>query len=95
MSSSPMAADSFVPVVDVVFRVAQMHSSRLALSDLEQLLPTGSSREDLVNAFETDPGLAGKYVVKDGFVFSRESGQTPPDEDTSEINSRMNVSVAR
>ena len=95
MPSSPIPAESFVPVVDVVLRVAQMHSSRLALSDLEQLLPTGSSREDLVNAFQTHPGLAGKYVLKDGFVFSKQTVQSQTPDVMFETRSMTNVQVAR
>lgn len=60
--------ENFATLLGVVLKVAQMHGSPVALSDLVKLLPAGTATKDIEVAFETLPTLPGNYVLKDGLL---------------------------
>lgn len=96
MSSKASPADSLSLIVDVAFRVATMHRARVSLSELEQLLPSGSTYDDLVSALRSNPRLSSKYVLKDGYVVSREEpALTSYPDQALQQRSKANIAVAR
>jgi len=96
MSSRNSDGETLSTLVDVVLRVAQMHGSTVALSDLMQLVPHGMTTDQVSNAFEVSPDLSERYTLKDGFVVSR-SGPHPPLDEYARRHehSTINVRTAR
>jgi hypothetical protein len=88
--------ESFAKLLSVVLKVAQMHGSSVALSDLVQLLPSDVGTKDIVDAFEILPALSGNYSLKDGLLVPRAGSQSPPDDFLRRVqDSASNISVAR
>ncbi len=68
METKSLGDQNVATLVSVVLKVAEMHGSPVALSDLVQLLPAGTATKDIVDAFEILPALPGNYVLKDGLL---------------------------
>ncbi|HEY6283956.1 MAG TPA: hypothetical protein VIW22_08545 [Nitrososphaerales archaeon] len=82
--------DRLAALVNVVVKAAQMHGSAIPLSDLVQLLPDGTTSQDIADVFEFLPPLPGNYALKDGLLVPR-SDIDPP---SSDFNLRLRHSVA-
>ncbi len=96
MSNRIPEGETFSRLVEVVFKVAQMHGSSVALSDLMQLAPSGMTADQVSNAFEILPGLSGKFILRDGFVVPTSGSYPTPDEYVRrQSHSMMNVQAAR
>jgi len=82
--------ERLVALVNVVLKVAQMHGSSVPLSDIVQLLPDGTTSEDIADVFEVLPPLPGNYSVKDGLLVPK------PDDDfpSNDFNLRLRHSIA-
>lgn len=88
--------ENFATLLGVVLKVAQMHGSPVALSDLVKLLPAGTATKDIEVAFEALPTLPGNYVLKDGILVPR-AGDHPLSDDFNRNlqHSIANIEVAR
>ncbi|MDA4126780.1 MAG: hypothetical protein OK452_06230 [Thaumarchaeota archaeon] len=96
MLSNNQGDESLATLVGVVLKVAQMHGSSVALSDLEQLLPTGTTSKDIADAFEILPALPGNYALKDGFLVPKASDHLPSNDfNLRQRHSIANIQVAR
>ena len=82
--------DRLAALVNVVVKVAQMHGSTVPLSDLVQLLPDGTTSEDIADVFEVLPPLPGNYALRNGLLVPR-SDKDPPSND---FNLRLRHSIA-
>ena len=82
--------ENFATLLGVVLKVAQMHGSPVALSDLVKLLPAGTANEDIEVAFETLPTLPENYVLKDGLLVPV-GANSPP---LSDFNRNLKHSIA-
>lgn len=88
--------ENFATLLGVVLKVAQMHGSPVALSDLVKLLPAGTAAKDIEVAFETLPTLPGNYVLKDGLLVPRaEDHPLSGDFNRNLQHSIANIKVAR
>jgi len=96
MQNSAMGADSFSAIVEVAIKVAQMHDSTVALTDLTELMPAGMTSVEVAEALEFTPELSTKYVLKDGLVLPK-SGIRPDSDDHSRrlAHSMTNINVAK
>ncbi len=88
--------ENLATLLSVVLKVAQLHGSPVALSDLVKLLPADMATKDIEVAFETLPTLPGNYVLKDGLLVPG-AGNHPLSNDFSRNlqHSIANIKVAR
>jgi hypothetical protein len=77
-------------LVNVVVKVAQMHGSTVPLSDLVQLLPDGTTSEEIAEVFEALPPLRGNYSLKDGLLVPKSESDLP----SKDLNLRLRHSNA-
>lgn len=95
MSNRLPPADNVEQLVGVVGRVARMHGSRIALTDLLQLLPSQTSSDDVTKALRTSPRLAKEFVLQDGFVLPRVEHGRPAAPEDLERSTAANIRLAR
>jgi hypothetical protein len=72
MQSKSSGKEGVEALLGVVLEVANMHGSTVSIDDLVQLLPGGTTAEDLRSALETAPTLSNEYALKDGFLVKSE-----------------------
>jgi len=77
-------------LVSVVLKVAQMHGSSIALSDLVQLLPEGATSKDIAEVFDALPSIPGNYALKDGLLVPKLENDILP----NDFNLRLRHSIA-
>ncbi|HEV2226086.1 MAG TPA: hypothetical protein VGR56_04690 [Nitrososphaerales archaeon] len=82
--------DRLAALVNVVVKVAQMHGSTVPLSDLVQLLPDGTTSEDIAGVFEDLAPLPGNYALKEGLLVPRSESDLP----SNDFNLRLRHSIA-
>jgi hypothetical protein len=89
MQTSSPGDERLAALVNVVVKVAQMHGSTVPLSDLVQLLPDGTTSEDIAEVFEVMPALPGNYALKDGLLIPKSDSEIP----SKDFNLRLRHSV--
>ena len=95
MSNSSLQHGSLDTVIGVAMRVAQMHGTSMSLVDLEQLLPAGTTPEEISRALEVISG-PGKYIIADGLIVPTAAAAASADDFATRLrNSKRNVAVAR
>src|SRR5712691_6740233 len=67
-----LTLENIEAIVEVAVRVACMHESAVSLTDLARLMPDDTNTTDLVTAFESLPKLRENYLLKEGYVISKD-----------------------
>jgi hypothetical protein len=77
-------------LVNLVVKVAQMHGSTVPLSDLVQLLPDGTTSEDIADVFEVLHPLPGNYALEGSLLVPKSN----KDLLSNDFNLRLRHSIA-
>jgi len=93
MASRPAFSEPMEKVIDVAVRVAGAHDSGVTVEDLLNLLPNGTTIQDVETVLRLLPSLENGYQVRDGLVLSR--SRSSDDFRTRLDKSANNLAVAR
>ena len=93
MESRPAFGEPMEKVIDVAVRVAGAHESGVTVEDLLNLLPNGTTVQDVETVLKLLPSLENRYQIRDGLVLSR--ARSSDDFRARLDKSAINLTVAR
>src|SRR5438445_2925239 len=91
-----LTLENIEAIVEVAVRAAWLHESAVSLTDLARLMPEDMNATDLVTAFESLPKLRENYLLKEGYVISKDEAHRDMfGESERRRHSIANISLAR